>query len=164
MKTSIKVEGLNELRQAMRRLPIELQDKALRPAVAAGAKVIATEAAALAPELKTERPDRVRGLLRRMIRATGARQRGSEAAAFVSIKMPSGKVATRMAAKLGKSMKALSPFYWRFLEFGTSRIPAQSFIRKAFDTKKEAAVVAIREALRIGIANAAAKVASVRRW
>lgn len=158
MKTSMKVEGLNELRLALRRLPVELQDRELARAASAGAKVIAAEAQVRAPVLKEPHASRVPGLLRRMIRGTAGKRRGTEAAAFVSIKYPSGKLAQRLSKAAGPGWRLLDPYYWRFVEFGTSHAKAQPFIRPAFDSKKEAAVAAIAEALRSGIARAAARV------
>jgi HK97 gp10 family phage protein len=48
-------------------------------------------------------------------------------------------------------------WYWRFLEFGTSKLAARPFLRPAFDTMKEKAVEAIRDKLAQSIARAAAK-------
>ena len=31
------------------------------------------------------------------------------------------------------------PYYWRFVEFGTSKMPAKPFLRPAFTAKKEQA-------------------------
>ena len=38
-------------------------------------------------------------------------------------------------------------WYWKFIEFGTSSMAAQPFLRPAFDTLKTEAVEAIREYL-----------------
>jgi HK97 gp10 family phage protein len=39
------------------------------------------------------------------------------------------------------------PFYWKFMEFGTSKLPATPFLRPAFEAKKEDAIRRIGEKL-----------------
>jgi HK97 gp10 family phage protein len=39
-------------------------------------------------------------------------------------------------------------FYWRFIEFGTSRMAAKPFMRPAFDSSKQTAREAIKNKLR----------------
>jgi HK97 gp10 family phage protein len=51
----------------------------------------------------------------------------------------------------------LDAFYWFWIEFGTSKLPAKSFIRPAFDTKKEAAAEEIKRALAEGVKRQAEK-------
>ena len=158
IKISMKIEGLEELRKALRLLPEELQKKALGDAVAKGASVIRDEAKRLAPVLKTPDERRTRGLLKRMIRSTRGKRNGSEAAAFVKVRRLVGKALGKAKAKTKKSGAELDPFYWAFIEFGTSKRAARPFLRPAFDTKKESAAQQIKKALAEGLAKAAAKV------
>jgi HK97 gp10 family phage protein len=46
-------------------------------------------------------------------------------------------------------------WYWRFVEFGTTRMAAQPFLRPAFDVKKNEAVTAITTRLAERIEQAA---------
>lgn len=51
-------------------------------------------------------------------------------------------------------------FYGRFFEFGASNVAAQPFMRPAFDSKKEEALVIIKEKLALNIEKARAKAAA----
>lgn len=142
IRTSVKIEGLEALRRQLRQLPEELQKKALGDAVAKGANLIRDEARVRAPFLT--------GMLKRSIRSTRSVRRGSEAAAFVGVR----RLTKKTLRKLGFKGDA---FYWKFLEFGTSKQPAQPFLRPAFDSKKEKAVEVIKQVLADGIAKAVVK-------
>lgn len=48
-------------------------------------------------------------------------------------------------------------WYWRFVEFGTSKMAAKPFMRSSFDSQKEVAVERIREYLSARIEKEAAK-------
>lgn len=43
----------------------------------------------------------------------------------------------------GKASNPRNAFYWKFIEYGTSSIPAAPFIRPAFETKQEEAARAV---------------------
>lgn len=43
------------------------------------------------------------------------------------------------------------PFYWRFIEFGTSHIKAEPFLRPAFESEKHEAIVKFKEELADGV-------------
>ena len=49
------------------------------------------------------------------------------------------------------------PFYWRFVEFGTSKMAARPFLRPAFESRKFAAALAAREGLREALGEAVAR-------
>ena len=49
------------------------------------------------------------------------------------------------------------PFYWRFVEFGTSKMPAKPFMRPAFEQSKEKAETEIIKTLKDGIESEAGK-------
>jgi HK97 gp10 family phage protein len=62
--------------------------------------------------------------------------------------------------KLGASLRALTgndAWYWFWVEFGTSRQPAQSFMRRGFETKKHDALDTFRRELQRGISAAVAR-------
>lgn len=148
---SIKIEGLESLRKALRELPDKIQSRVLSGAVASGARVVLKEARA-----------RVRvdtGLLRRMLRATRGKRNGSEAAAFVTVRRLSKKKIAEYKRNTGKAAatNAMDPFYWSILEFGKSTRTAHPFIRPAFNATKKDAAEAIKKALQAGIEKEAKK-------
>lgn len=156
LRTSVKMEGLDGLRIALRELPDRIQSKVLQDAVAKGAVVVRNEARAVAL-VDT-------GLLRRSIRSTRGKRRDSEASAFVSVRRLSKK---RIAAFKQKQMKAGKkansglnpddPYYWSILEFGKSTRTAHPFLRPAFNRRKEEAAKTIGDAIGKGVQVQAAK-------
>jgi len=146
---SVQIEGLDALRRALQSLPEQLQRKALANAVAKGARVVGRDAQRRVPILKEFDPRRTPGLLRRLIRVTRGVRRTTEAAAFVSVRRMSNKQISRFKAKTGHkgANNPFDPFYWRFVEFGTSKMAAQPFLRPAFETQKELAARTIASAL-----------------
>jgi HK97 gp10 family phage protein len=161
LKTSVRIEGLDRLRRIFRELPEALQEKELGNAVSKGAAVIGREAQRLAPELKTDDPRRTKGLLRRMIRWTRGVRRSSEAAAFVSVRRP-GKKAVAKAKRGGSTGSHIDPWYWKLIEFGTSRMKAIPFLRPAYESKKMEAVETIKNELAIGIDKQAKRLARTK--
>lgn len=148
MRSSMKVEGLKELRDAMRFFPEELREKALRKSITAGSTVIRDEARRLAPVLSQPTPRRTQGLLRKMIVGSKGLLRGGEATAFVRVRRIGRGLVKKLMKKSGKTGAELDPFYWIMLEFGTSKMGARPFMRPAFDTKKTQAVEAIKSTLK----------------
>ena len=51
-------------------------------------------------------------------------------------------------------------FYWRYLEFGTSKMAARPFLRPAFESQKMAAIDVFKTTLADGVAAAAAETKS----
>lgn len=136
------VEGLEELRRALLELPKVAQGRALRTALRAGGREIEKEARARAPKgttgrlarnirTKTVRHPRGRTLAGRLVVATG------DTGAHVTV-----GVRTR-----GKRDDPRNAFYWRFVEFGTSKMSARPFLRPAFDTKKKSVVDVVAQRL-----------------
>lgn len=136
-KGAVRIEGLRELGAALRELDSRVQKRIARSATAAGARVIVTDA-----------KSRVRvdtGKVKKNIRYANLKpdQPGlQESAVGVRVK---GKTAD-------------SAFYWRFLEFGTAKMPAKPFLRPAFESKKVEASERIKEQLKKRLDAEAAKV------
>lgn len=126
MKTSMKVEGLRELGNALKELDSRTQKRIIRSATAAGARIIAKEARDRVPE-KT-------GNVRKNIRTKNLRP--------TTPGLQETAVGVRVRGKTGDSA-----FYWRFLEFGTVKMEAKPFIRPAFEVKKVEAANRIKEQL-----------------
>jgi HK97 gp10 family phage protein len=149
-----RVAGLQELRAAMLQLPKRLDRRVLNAALMAGARLIAQDAEGRAPVLQQPDPRRRAGTVRRNIRARPVRPfAGRDATVIVSVRQLSKKQIGAFKKKflVHNSRAARSannpndPFYWRFLEFGTSKMPARPFLRPAFAAQREAALAAFRQ-------------------
>lgn len=151
MAEFVEVRGLRELSDALKALPKKLERRVLKAALMTGAREIANEA-------KLRVPFRT-GAVRRNIRARPGRpDQGHNATVIVSVRKLTGRQISRLKAK-GKRVD--DPFHWRFVEFGTSKMPARPFMRPAFESKKVSAAHSIKDALKRRIEVEAAK---LRRW
>lgn len=141
----VKLEGFAELAKALRELPERVARNGLRAAVNAGASVIKKEAIAKAPELT--------GALKANLYQKQIREQSGpmQQTFYVGVRNGVAKyaktAANRRAGKTGVYKNAGSTFYWRFMEFGTSKMPARAFMRPAFEQQKENAVDAIGKKL-----------------
>lgn len=134
MDAEFKVEGLAELRAALLELPRNIGRNVLRGAVNAGAREIAEEVKVRAP-IDT-------GRLRAAVFRKHARELSSAMRQTFIVGVRSGKRHQQLTR--GRRTVNLDAFYWRFVEFGTSKMSARPFIRPAFDVKKFRAVEAIK--------------------
>lgn len=132
-EVSIQLTGFKELAAALRELPQRVAKNALRAAVNAGASEIKKQVRKNAP-MDT-------GLLKKNIFQKQIREASGPYQQTFAVGVRQGR------AKNKDGSKKELPFYWRFMEFGTSKLPARPFLRPAFETKKEAAVKAIADKL-----------------
>lgn len=163
---SAKVSGLPELRQALASVVPKLRVRALRNALAAGARVVQRAARAATPVISASasavrRGVRKPGTVRRAISVRTsrlARARG-DVGVFVNVRPAKGaRYATRATTVLGATIKTrrqvrasqrgakspLDPYYWRFLNFGTRRNRAYGFLQTGAARLNEALQVFIR--------------------
>lgn len=112
MNTEIK--GLKDLIKNLNDLPVKLEKKVIRAAVRKGANVVRDKARELV--------DKDTHNLQKSIITTGVKV--------------SGKIAFRVSLKQRKTKNAKDPYYGRFKEFGTSKMPAHPFMRPALDTSE----------------------------
>lgn len=155
----IKVEGLAELAKALKALPPEIAGKnggPLRKAIGRAAVVIRDDARRRAP-VDT-------GNLRDNIIAVRKRKspQGTEGY-FIEVRRKRRKYANtranRRKGRVGKTYENLGEaYYGMFVELGTAKMPAQPFLRPAFESKKVEAVETFRVELAKGIEQAAKKV------
>jgi HK97 gp10 family phage protein len=143
---TMELTGFKELAAALRELPERVARNGLRAAVNAGATVIKKEAIAKAPKDTGALRD---NLYQKQIREQSGDMKQTF---YVGVRKGVAKYANtkanRRAGKAGTAYKNDgTTFYWRFLEFGTSKMPAHPFMRPAFESRKEAAVKAIGEKL-----------------
>ncbi|MEC5213315.1 HK97 gp10 family phage protein [Polaromonas sp. CG_9.5] len=139
MSEFMQLTGFKELAAALRELPERVARNGLRAAVNAGAGVIKKEAIAKAPEdtgaLKAN-------FYQKQIREqSGPMQQTFYVGVRKGVAKYANNKANKQSGKAGKTYKDDgTTFYWRFMEFGTSKMAPRPFLRPAFETKKEDAV------------------------
>ncbi len=129
----MQLTGFKELAAALRELPQKVARNALRSAVNAGATKIRKQAQQNAPMDS--------GLLKKNIYQRQIREASGPERQTFAVGVRSGRARNKDGSK-----KEL-PYYWRFMEFGTSKLPAAPFLRPAFDAQKDAAIQAIADKL-----------------
>lgn len=143
---SVKIDGLDQLAQALRELPKRVARNGLRGAVYAGAKVIRDEAKLKAPvataPLGADQPPQ--GTLKRSIIMKQVPELSSEQKQTFFVTVRHGKKYRKQGKNGNLSQDA---WYWRFVEFGTVKMTARPFLRPAFEGKKYEAVDAIKNRL-----------------
>lgn len=147
-KTSIRIEGLQQLKTAMQNLSEDVRKKVAFQAVLAGAGVIRKAAKVNAPVAAEAYEDEDGNLIqpgnigKNIVTRRQKTTTPGQAAYVVTVK---GK---------GKSVKGQPYRIGVLQEFGTVKQPPRPFMRPAFTGKKEAAVSAIVDRLRKRIAKA----------
>lgn len=130
--------GFKELAAALRALPERVAKNGLHAAVGAGARVIRNSARTRAPKDTGEMAKDIQ------IKRERGQQGGDTFVARYSVFVLTGKK-SRLKGK--KRNVQRDSYYWRFVEFGTSKMAARPFMRPAFEAEKEAAVAEIGEKL-----------------
>lgn len=124
---TVKLEGVDELQRALKRLPVSLRKKHLRRATRQGIALIRNDIKATAPQRPSsprfkDRPKP--GRLKRLIRILPRRPRRGYLK--ISLFYP-------VLRELGTTNDPKNAFYWRFVEFGTKHQPANPFVQRAAD-------------------------------
>jgi HK97 gp10 family phage protein len=134
MGAEVKIEGFDDLARKLRELVPAMRKRVLRNALSAGARLVRDDAKRRAPVLSAsaKAPYRTPGTLKKAIRVRSSKQarRAGDVGVFVNVKPAKG---IARGAKSGAD-----PFYWRFLEFGTRKMPARSFLKPASEKLNEA--------------------------
>ncbi len=119
MALEVRLEGWEEVRKKLRKLPGKLAKKTIKVAQLRAAAALAQEVIARAPVGPTGRlSDSIKHGLRRA---------------------KPGEVATKVTANI---------FYARMVEYGTSKMSARPFMRPAFDAKKAEMIEIISKSLK----------------
>lgn len=124
----VKVEGLADLKLALRQIPLNLRKRALRDALAAGARVVRDRARRETPVLAASDPAvkkgyRRPGTLRRsiVVRTSKVARRDGNVGVFVNVR-PARNAVIRggrvVRAKEKGARSPVDPYYWRWVEFG----------------------------------------------
>jgi len=146
---SLNIIGLDDLKADFERLAKATGDKVMGDAVMAGARVARDKVRQAAP-VRTRK-------LQKNIAATRARKSAESggATAGIRVKKPSGKSTrpVKRGSRPGKRLKTeyAAPFYWKFLELGTSTMRAHPFIRPTWDGSLPEIERAVRDKLADGI-------------
>ena len=147
---TVELSGFRELAAALREIGPRAAKNTLRRAVSSGAVLVRNEARARAPVDSGE--------MKKDIQVKREKdQRDGPLSAKYSVFVRSGKK-SRLSGRSRNVQK--DSFYWKFVEFGTSKMAAQPFLDPAFQSKKEDAVKAIGESLDEGIQKAARELAN----
>ena len=125
----VRIEGLDELKRKLAEVPKAMRKRVLRNALAAGAREVRDVAKRNAPVLtlgtSLKAPYRKPGTVKQAIRVrtSKADRRAGDVGVFVNVR----------PAKSGQrgAKNPNDPFYWRFLEFGTRKMPAKPFLQRA---------------------------------
>lgn len=145
-----KVTGLKELGQRLNALERKTKNRIAVKAMRRGGVIIRDQARANAPVLKQPVPHRRAGTLRKAISTRTKIEKGGKVRTYIWVKGLKTKQILKFKGKSGKSgsYNPRDPFYWRFVEFGTSKMPAKPFMRPAFQQSKETAAKEIITTLR----------------
>lgn len=137
---SVNIKGLKELGQAMNSLERKVRNSIGVKAMRKGGAVIKNQARANAPVLEHSVSHRKRGTLKKAISAsTKIGENGSVTTKIFVRKLKISKITAFKSNGKNSSANPDDPYYWRFVEFGTSKMPAKPFLRPAFTAKKEQA-------------------------
>ena len=144
----IQIEGLRELEQRLAQLPQKLERKILVHATQAGARVIQKEAVQKAPMSVAPH------ILKSYASSVYKKYTPSEFGTWIR----PGNLKRMIRVKIDKTksrgyaityevyIKNKEAWYWKFQEFGTSKMPSpknKGFMRKGFESAKLAAIAEI---------------------
>lgn len=144
---TVKLEGIDALKKALADATKTIRTKAVRSALRKAGQVVSKAAKQAAPVLRVPTKTRTPGTVKKAITVRGskfARQAGDEGV-FIGVRPLRGS----RQKKLGKAgaKNPHDPYYWRFLEFGTKKLAARPYLRKAADEKGQEAIKAFMDAV-----------------
>lgn len=165
IKSSIKVEGLKELEDALLELPKSVQGNVLKRAAVAPAADFADHASRLAPRDKGKLSTEIKVAKPKIINpGTAAFAAAMKEGATRAEAAQAARAANRAAGGKGRSViTSVGPtqaaFYGLFPEFGTAHHAAKPFMRPTWDALKNSMLDTMKKALASEIAKAAARAA-----
>lgn len=156
---NVKVEGLSQIHKALSELGRKVSNKIAVKAMREGGKIVREQARQNAPVLSQSTPYRRAGTLKKAIKSSTKVLKNGKIGTVVRVKTLTTKQIETFKVRSGKkgALNPKDPYYWRFLEFGTSKMPAKPFMRPAFEQSKEKAATEIIKTLKDGIESEAGK-------
>lgn len=142
---STRMTGLAELEKRLKELPKEVQDKPIKAGLRGAAKVLKDEIIATAPH-DDETPDGVH--ISENVQIARSRRRSGPDVEVVTVGIRYG---SRVDGDGKKRKTEGAAWYWKLIEFGTSRIAADPFMRDAFKAKRQAMVDAFLKRFEAGV-------------
>lgn len=117
-----QIQGFDDLAAKLREIPKALRKRVLRNSLAAGARLVRDSARASAPVLQSAALYRTRGTVKKAIsvRTSKVARRSGDVGVFVNVRP------AKSGARGAKSKT--DPYYWRWLQFGTSKMAARPFL------------------------------------
>ncbi|WP_405468601.1 HK97-gp10 family putative phage morphogenesis protein [Morganella morganii] len=147
---SVIITGLSELSRKMQDLERKVSGRIARRAMNNGAGVLKKEVRQRVPVLGKSTDRRKRGTVKRNIRSKTKIQRNGQVITRIWVKSLPDKKVKAFKQTTGKkaALNPDDPFYWWFVEFGTSKMAARPFMRPGFEAKKEAAAEVVVRTLK----------------
>ena len=140
MASEFQVQGLDGVLKAMRALGPKLQKKGALASLRKGARIVVKDARANA--LALDDPETASKIAKNVTSRADARGGKRNGGAMVKVGIAGG--AKPLAGNTDTG-------HWRLLEFGTSKMPAQPFMRRALETNIPQVTDAIVTELKIQI-------------
>lgn len=147
MVMQIKVEGLEQVRRKMAALPKKFALAGAKRGLRKGANVIRDAARRNAKRL--DDPKSAEDIAKNITTQGGSAKRNrSEGGVVMRVGVMGGARSKRSGVDYtGKAAPGGDTWYWRLLEFGTSKMAAQPFMRPALSENVESAISASVTAL-----------------
>lgn len=156
---NIQIDGLRALEQRLLQYPAKFEKNVLSGAMKEGAKVIQKRAREYAP--KSTKPHILRSYASATFKKFTSRKMGVwilplNITRMIRVKVDkSGSRGYKISYEV--YVKNKDAWYWKFQEFGTSKMPAantgKGFMRPAFEDMKEFAVESIKEYIKARLEN-----------
>ena len=156
---NVKIEGLSQIHKALSELGRNVSNKIAVKAMREGGKIVREQARQNAPVLSQSTPYRRAGTLKKAIKSSTKVLKNGKIGTVIRVKTLTTKQIETFKVRSGKkgALNPKDPYYWRFLEFGTSKMSAKPFMRPAFEQTKEKAAAEIIKTLKDGIESEAGK-------
>lgn len=150
------ITGLTEAIATLKALPDKLRKRALRNALAAGARLVRDEAKRKAPVISASDPAvrkgwRKPGTLKKAItvRTSKVARRAGNVGVFVNVRPAKGakfKGGKQVKGSQRGAKSPSDPFFWRFVNFGTKKMAPRPFLTESAQ-KLGAALEAFKQSL-----------------